>query len=167
VTDRSGERATDDAAGERTAGDAAGEVDVADARSDLDEIEAELSEHADDGSAPAGEFVASLREAADGDVRMVARYDGETSRLLFVRADLRERYTDAEKRERLEALVMHGLGDPTEESALADYGSLNATFRWYDDAVVATYPTGEWTGIVATFDRRASPLVDVALDHLA
>jgi hypothetical protein len=61
---------------------------------------------------------------------------------------------------------VQALGDPTEEAALPDFGGLEATLRWYDDVVVASFPTGEWSGVVATLDRTDSPLVDVALEHL-
>jgi hypothetical protein len=151
----------------------AGVDDPREAESDLAAAEAELqSELQDDVDGGTEEvdharaFVRSLRSDADGAVRLVGRYEGEAFETLYIREDLREAYDGDEARERVKALAMKALSDPQRDDSLSDLGHLDATIRWYEDAVVAVYPTGEWTGLVATFDSRESPLVDAAVSHL-
>jgi hypothetical protein len=150
---------TDDAASPGAA-----DPGTADAR----DAAADLAAETDAGPAPLREFVRALRGETDGALRAIVRYDAEAERCetLFLREDLADRFGEAERTARAEALVMQALGDPTEETRLPEFGGLEATLRWYDDAVVASFPTGEWSGVIATLDRTASPLVDVALAHL-
>lgn len=152
----------------------AGMDDPREADSDLDEVEAELRSELDEDLSEADTeevdharaFVESLRSDAEEAVRLVARYEGESFETLYVRPDLREEYSRSEAVERAKSLAMKALSEPRRDGGLADLGHLDATLRWYENAVVAVYPTGEWSGVVATFDRRASPLVDAAVEHL-
>jgi hypothetical protein len=135
----------------------------------IETAEAEVAEaaaDAGDDDGPLSEFAAALRDATDESLRSVTRYDGERHELLYRRADLREATDPAAERERVETLVMKALGDVRKESTLDDYGPLQATVRYFEHVVVAVYPTGDWSGVVATFDREASPLVDAAVEHL-
>jgi hypothetical protein len=138
------------------------------AAGDARDVGEDLAAETDAGPAPLREFVRALRAESDGALRAIVRYDAEAERreTLFLREDLAERFDGAERTARVEALAMQALGDPTEEAALPDFGELEATLRWYDDVVVASFPTGEWSGVVATLDRTDSPLVDVALANL-
>lgn len=111
------------------------------------------------------DFVGALREANGDGLRAIARYDSDDHELLYLRADLREQFSEEEQRERVKTFVLKGLADPKSDAELADYGDLDATLRWFDNAVLAIYPTGEWSGVIATFDRRGSSLVD-AVEHL-
>jgi hypothetical protein len=139
-------------------------VDVDDASDDLNDVEPALGDETTDG--PLADLVRALRSAAGDDVRSIVRYGADEHRLVYLREDLRDRYDEAARRDRVETLVMKALADPTDDAVLDDYGVLEATLRWFDEAVVAVYPTGDWSGVVVTFDRRRSPLVDVALDHV-
>lgn len=115
---------------------------------------------------PLSAFVETLRTQSDDSLRLVVRYDGDEHDVLYTRDGVRADLDDETFDEQVKTLVMKGLSDPPEEQELSDFGSLHATLRWFDDVVVACYPTGEWTGVVATFDRGDSPFVGAALDQL-
>jgi hypothetical protein len=100
------------------------------------------------------------------DVRLIFRYEGEDSEVLYVREDIDRSYTDAELRQRIETLTLKGLGDPPREGALRDFGGLQSTVRWFEDAVCAYFPDEEWAGVMVVLDRVETPLVDLALDHV-
>lgn len=137
-----------------------------DASQDLDE---ELEEYEDDLAdidTEIRELIASMREETDASIRLVIRYSGDSTDTLFVREDIRELYSDPELEERIEALTVKGLGDPPREEALYDFGRLDATIRWYDDVIVAHFPYREWSGLAFSFDRRESPIVDLAARFL-
>lgn len=120
----------------------------------------------DDETEPLREFVRALRTQSDDAVQLVVRYQGDEHELLYARDDVREACTDAELDERAKTLALRGMGDPPREPELSDLGRLEATLRWYDGALVATFPYREWSGVVAVFDRGESPLVDAALEEL-
>jgi hypothetical protein len=157
--DESTDEAVEDGAATTTGDPAAG---------DARDVGEDLAAETGTGAAPLREFVRALRAESDGALRAIVRYDAEAERYetRFLREDLAERFDESERAARAEALSVQALGDPTEEAALPDFGELEATMRWYADVVVATFPTGEWSGVVATLDRTDSPLVDVALEHL-
>ncbi|WP_224448306.1 hypothetical protein [Haloprofundus salilacus] len=130
------------------------------------DIQADLDEEGETLSEPLQDLVEALREDNAEGLRAVARYDGDDHQILYLRDDLRERFSDDEIRRRAKTLVMKGLADPRTDTELDDYGELDATLRWFENAILAIYPTGEWSGIIATFERRQSPLVDAAFDYL-
>jgi len=99
-------------------------------------------------------------------LRLAVRFSGDESDVLFIREDVREQYTDSELEERIETIVMKGLGDPPREQPLFDFGTLDATIRWYENVQVAHFPYREWSGLAFVFDRRESPIVDLAKQHL-
>ena len=133
----------------------------------LREVETEIRDDAgDDETAPLREFVRALRTESDDSLRLVVRYRGDEHEVLYARADVEERFGDDELDERAKALVLRAIGDPPREPELDDLGSLEATLRWYDSSLVATFPYREWSGVVAVFDRSSSALVDAALDNL-
>jgi len=121
---------------------------------DLDEIEADV----DDGSDEVGEIVEQIRGDDDGRLRLVVRYDGDDHDVVYVREDIEAGFTPDELEERVETLVMKGLGDPSQEGALYDFGDLDATIRWYEAVVVAHFPIGEWSGLVFTLERETDSL---------
>ena len=129
---------------------------------ELDEIESDLA----DLDAEIQNLIDAVRERTDASLRLAVRYSGDESDPLFVREDLRERYSEPELAERIEALVVKGLGDPPREESLYDFGRLDATIRWYDEVLVATFPYREWSGLIFSFDREDSPLVDLAAQFL-
>nr|WP_049918823.1 hypothetical protein [Haloferax larsenii] len=138
---------------------------------DLTEDFEDLDDEADGGDGnesvnPLQQFIHGLREADDTDVRAVGQYDGEDYELLYLRSDVDEQLDDETRAARVKSLVMKALGEPISDPVFEDYGKLNAAIRWYDEAVVAIYPYDEWSGVVATFDRVNSPLVNLALEHL-
>ena len=111
-------------------------------------------------------LVDALREETDASLRTAIRYSGDDWDLLFAREDIAERFSDPELEERAQALVVKGLGDPPREESLYDFGRLDAVLRWYDEVLVAHFPFREWSGLVFTFDRGASPIVDLAGEYL-
>ena len=132
----------------------------------LDEELAEYEGALDDVDSEMRELVAALRAETDRSLRLAVQYSGEEWDLVFAREDVRERYVEAELERRVETLVLKGHGDPPEEASLRDFGTLDAVMRWYDGVVVAHFPAREWSGFVFTFDREASPIVDLADQHL-
>ncbi|WP_134672421.1 hypothetical protein [Halorussus marinus] len=129
---------------------------------ELDEIEDEMADVNDD----IRELIHQLRDREDAPLRLAVRFSADESDVLFVREDVRERHTDDELEARIETLVMKGLGDPPREEPLFDFGSLDATIRWYENVQVAHFPYREWSGLAFVFDRRESPMVDLAKQHL-
>lgn len=141
--------------------------DVRDLPADLDEELEEFEDDVADMDEEIRSLVDALRARTDRSLRTAIRYSGDDWTLLYVREDLTERYSEPELEERIESLVVKGLGDPPREESLYDFGRLDAVFRWYDAVLVATFPVREWSGLVFTFDREASPIVDLAMEHLS
>lgn len=139
------------------AGDDVADVDEIDA----DEIDADVADVDDD----AQELLDAILDSSGETVRSAIRYSGDDYELLYVREDVAAQYTDVERDELVETLVMKGMSDPAEEGALFDFGHLDATVRWYDAVVVAHFPVREWSGLVFTFDRVSESLLDLAVDH--
>lgn len=133
---------------------------------DLDERLGAFEEDFDDIDEEIRDLIDRLREETDASLRLAIRYTGEDIHVVFVREDIHERYAAPELEERVEALVMKGLGDPPREESLFDFGELDATIRWYEGVLVAHFPYREWSGLVFTFDRQESPLVDLAQEFL-
>lgn len=130
------------------------------------DIQADLEDDGETPSEPLRDLVAALREDNSEGLRAVGRYDGDDHEVLYLREDLEANLSDEEIERRIKTFVMKGLADPRTDTELDDYGELNATLRWFDNAILAIYPTGEWSGIIATFERRRSPLVDAAFEYL-
>jgi hypothetical protein len=111
-------------------------------------------------------LIEALRTETDAALRLVVRYTADDYEVLFAREDVTDQFPGAELRERVETLVMKGLGDPPRESTLFDFGSLDATVRFYENAHVVHLPYREWSGFVFVLERQAAPLVDMISDHL-
>lgn len=134
---------------------------------DLDE---ELEEFEDDIETVDPEFrqlLDALRESDDASLRLAIQYSGDDATVLFIREDIDNQYADHELEARIEALIVKGLGDPPREESLYDFGRLDATVRWYDEVMAVHFPYREWSGLVFTFDRKKSPIVDLAQDYLS
>jgi hypothetical protein len=134
---------------------------------DVDEVEAELRDDLEttDPESPLHDFVAALQTEEQDTLRLVVRFDGDRHEVLFARDDVRASYGDREPfDDHVEALVLRGLSDPPDENL--PFGDLDATARWFEDVLVVTFPTDEWAGVVATFDREHSGLVAAALAQL-
>lgn len=127
---------------------------------ELDDIDDDL----DDASDEVGAVVDHIRDADEGALRLVVRYGGDDHEAVYVRGDIADQFSETELEERIETLVMKGLGDPAQEGALYDFGGLDATVRWYDAVVVAHFPVREWSGLAFTFDRRTDSL-DAIVDE--
>ena len=113
-----------------------------------------------------GDLVGELREESEAAVRMLFHYDGETTDARFVREDVRELYPGEQLDDRMQTLMMKGLGDPPNQESLHDYGSLEATVRWYEAVVVAYFPDDEWSGVIVVLERDGGTFVDSVLEHL-
>ncbi|WP_277552685.1 hypothetical protein [Halobaculum limi] len=140
--------------------------ELEDPPTDLDE---ELDDAADELSGLDTEIqglIGSVREDTDA-LRLAVRYEGQSIEPLFVRGDVREQFPPADLRQRMEELTLKGLGEPAQEASLYDFGSLDATIRWYDEVLVAVFPSGEWSGMMFVFDRQESPLVDLVGEFLS
>jgi hypothetical protein len=137
--------------------------------SDPEELDEELTEYegdlADIGEDVRG-LVSALREEMDSSLRLAVRYSGDEWDVLFARPDVNEQFTDLELETRVETLVFKGQGDPPTETALGDFGALEAVMRWYEGVIVAHFPVREWSGLIFIFDRQESPIVDLANRYL-
>lgn len=138
----------------------------ADPPQDLDEELEEFEEDLDDVDQEIRDLIEALRESEDASLRLAVRYSGDDSTVLYVRDDIDDQFAAHELEQRVEALIVKGLGDPPREESLYDFGRLDATVRWYDDVIAVHFPYREWSGLVFTFDRQASPLVDLANQYL-
>lgn len=134
-------------------------------RENLGEELEEISDDLDDVNDDIRGLIEDLRHG-DAPLRLAVRYSGDESDVLFIREDIRAQYSDDELEDRIETLVMKGLGDPPREQPLFDFGTLDATIRWYENVQLAFFPYREWSGLVFALDRRESPLVDLANSHL-
>jgi hypothetical protein len=134
---------------------------------DLDEELEEFEDDLDEVDPEIRELIDVVREREDTSLRMAVQYSGDDSTILFVREDIDEQFAPHELEARVEAIVLKGIGDPPREEPLHDFGRLDATYRWYDQVLVAHFPYREWSGLAFTFDRQASPLVDLAHDYLS
>lgn len=132
----------------------------------LDEELEEYAEDLGDVDDDVRELIAALTEETDASLRLGVRYSGDDEDVVYLREDIRAQYTDPELEARVDALVVKGLGDPPREESLYDFGRLDATFRWYDEVLVTHFPYREWSGLVFTFDRYESTLVDLAQEYL-
>jgi hypothetical protein len=120
----------------------------------------------DDETESLREFVRALRTESDESLRLVVRYRGDRQRLLYVRDDVEAETSADDLDERIRTLTLRGIGDSPRESVLDDFGTLEATLRWYDEVLVATFPYREWSGVIAVFERGASAVVERAVDRL-
>ena len=134
---------------------------------DLDEELDEFDEDLGEVDPEVRDFIDALRDREDTSLRLAVQYSGDDSTVLFVREDIDQQYAEHELEARVEALIVKGLGDPPREESLYDFGRLDATVRWYDEVMVVHFPYREWSGLVFTFDRRESPIVDLAADYLS
>lgn len=111
-------------------------------------------------------LIEQLRDETDTSLRLVVQYAGDEYDVLFAREDIADQFPGPELEMRVETLVMKGLGDPPQENALFDLGTLDSTVRFYDHALVAHFPYREWSGLVFVLDRQETPLVDLVSGHL-
>lgn len=132
----------------------------------LRDVEADIREDVGDHETePLREFVRALRTQTDDSLRLVVRYQGDEHEVLYVREDVREQFGD-DLDQRAQSFALRSIGDPPRETEISGLGTLEATLRWYEGALVATFPYREWSGVVAVFERESSALVDAALDEL-
>jgi hypothetical protein len=100
------------------------------------------------------------------DVRLAFSYEGESYDVRHVREDVRAQFTDEEFENRVQTLMMKGLGDPPSDDSLFDFGELEATMRFYDEVVVASFPDEDWSGVVVVAERDGSETVEKTLETL-
>lgn len=140
---------------------------------ELEDPPTDLDEELDDAADELSGLDSEIQELIDavradtGSLRLAVRYDGQSIEPLFVRDDVREQFPPEALRQRMEELTLKGLGEPAQESSLYDFGGLDATIRWYEEVLVAVFPSGEWSGIMFVFDRQESPLVDLVGEFLS
>lgn len=131
-----------------------------------DELEAFDESELDDVDEDVRDLIDDLREESDASLRLAIQYTADDYEVLFAREDIADQFPGPELEQRVETLVMKGLGDPPQENTLFDFGSLESTVRFYDNALVAHFPYREWSGYVFTLDRTEAPLVDLVGEHL-
>jgi hypothetical protein len=107
------------------------------------------------------ELIDAILHESDETLRLVAHYDSDDYEVVYARDDVTRGFSEAELTARVETFVMQGLGEPEQEQSLYDFGALDATVRWYGEAVVAHIPVSEWSGLVFTFDRKTESLVEL------
>ena len=134
---------------------------------DIEELDDEdIDDELDDVTSDARDLIDALREQSESSLRLAVRYTADEYEVLFAREDVIEQFPGPELDERVESLVMKGLGDPPQEATFFDFGALDATMRFYDNAMVAHFPYREWSGFVFTLDRTEAPLVDLVGEYL-
>jgi GGDEF domain-containing protein len=141
-----------------TDGDAVDDVERIDDPEEVDGIDRDIDSMDDQ----VRELIDAILDDSDETLRLVARYDGDEFEVVYAREDVTAGFTEPELAGRVKTFVMQGLGEPDQEQSLYDFGRLEATVRWYDEAVVAHLPVDEWSGLVFTFDRRTESLEALA-----
>ena len=131
-----------------------------------DELEAFDESELDDVDEAVRDLIDDLREESGASLRLALQYTADDYEVLFAREDIANQFSGPELEQRVETLVMKGLGDPPQENTLFDFGSLESTLRFYDNALIAHFPYREWSGFVFTLDRTEAPLVDLVGEHL-
>jgi len=132
---------------------------------DIDELEA-IDEDTPSMPEEAKELVDTIRDDSTGSLQLAVRYSGKDHDIVYLREDIDEQFSDQELEQQVETLMLKGHGDPPQEGALFNFGSLNATMRFYDESLVVHFPTGEWTGLVFVLDQEADSLLDIVESHL-
>ncbi|MBX0286173.1 hypothetical protein EGH22_07525 [Halomicroarcula sp. F28] len=133
--------------------------------SDIDDLET-IDEETPSMPAEARDLVEAIRDDTADTLQLAVRYSGEGYDIVYLRADIDEQFSDPELEEQVETLMLKGHGDPPQEGALFNFGSLNATMRFYDESLVVHFPTGEWTGLVFVLDQEAESLLDIVESHI-
>lgn len=132
-----------------------------------DELEEIEDEALADVDSEVRALIDELEAETDSSLRLVVRYEADDYEVLFAREDIAAQFPGPELQERVETLVMKGLSDPPQESTLFDFGSLDATVRFYHNAHVVHFPSREWAGFVFVLERQDAPLVDLIDNHLS
>ncbi|MBX0302339.1 hypothetical protein [Haloarcula salinisoli] len=133
--------------------------------SDIDDLET-IDEETPSMPAEARDLVEAIRDDTADTLQLAVRYSGEGYDIVYLREDIDEQFSDPELEEQVETLMLKGHGDPPQEGALFNFGSLNATMRFYDESLVVHFPTGEWTGLVFVLDQEAESLLDIVESHI-
>lgn len=115
------------------------------------------------------DFVAFLLERAGQAVRSVARYDAESTEILFIRDDVAEHYEPTSIETVLANLREEGEQAARQEHLYA-HGELNSIVRCFDGGIEMHFPYGESEGLAVTLEPAAAEslyeFVDNCLDHL-
>jgi hypothetical protein len=111
-------------------------------------------------------LVPFLEQKAGQHLRVVARYDGDSLRVPFVRDDVQSSYTEAEFVESF-ARFRDQFAEQAHEEGL-ELGPHHCTVRVFDDGLVFHYPHDEQTGTVISVDPDvADNLLGFVGDSLA
>lgn len=100
-------------------------------------------------------FLTRFESVAGATARTVVTYDGDDLEFLVVREDVAAASTDGELEETARQLALKGFDDPPDQPELGRLGRLDVTIRWFDEVVVCQLPVGEWSGVLAAYDRDA------------
>lgn len=106
------------------------------------------------GDRDAGDFVSFMREQAGDSLRLVGLYNHETFNIQYVRPDLDRKFTEQDLREMATELRKESIERYHEEQAFT-LGSLDATVRLFENAVIIHYPRGQISGTIVSLEREA------------
>ena len=107
-----------------------------------------------------------LRELDAGALLAAVHYEGDDYDTVFRHREIEEAYTDDEFAEMAKHFVLKGFDDPLEQPEFSRFGHLDATVRWFHDAVVIQVPLDEWAGIIVAFDRESIEDTGTLVDGL-
>lgn len=119
---------------------------------------------------PAETLAAHIRSLDAGELRTVVHYDGDDYDTVFQSDAVGDAFSETELAEVTKHLVLKSFDDGLEQPEFARFGHLDATVRWFQDAVVFQVPMDDWAGFIVTFDRESisdtSRLVDEILSYI-
>jgi hypothetical protein len=119
---------------------------------------------------PAESLAAHVRSLDAGELHTVVHYDGETYDTVYEAAHVEDAFSETELEEVTKQLVLKSFDDGLEQPEFARFGHLDATVRWFGEAVVFQVPMDDWSGVIVTFDRESisdtSRLVDEILSFV-
>lgn len=113
------------------------------------------------------DLIAFLEDCAGDMHRGTARYDGESTDVLFLRDDLKERRIRTEIDRILNRVRSES--SPKEERSFP-FGDLHATVRSFEEATILHFPTGYDRGIVVSLESAAAQdlntFIGQCIDHI-
>lgn len=100
------------------------------------------------------DFVTYMRKQAGDSLRLIGLYNHETFKIQCARPDLDRKFTEQDLQEMATELRKESIERYHEEQAFT-LGSLDATVRLFENAVVIHYPRDQVSGTVVSLEREA------------
>lgn len=110
-------------------------------------------------------FIDHLRDRVGDSIRVVVPYEGTNYEVEYIRDDVADEFTPEEFHHFSEELLLEVLGESPDAYpySIAEL-RVEATARWFREAVLVNVPYAPKRGIGITFDRDASVSVQAVVE---